>query len=219
VLATIDGSPVSPSAAVVNSNRYEIRYVDAVADFCASGIPAAAAVATLTSQYGRQARARRRAASPAPIAQRRHPAAVRYEGEQRRRALIANYTKALADHGVDFMLVLTLGDVIGKRAGGGPGFPTFRAYYQVPTRRLADGQLPGRVRVGPARVGQFWGPRFSEPGIVAAALDYQANFPEYNHAAPTDRRRRPRRPGRTPLRRPCPPHRVPPRIPGRATTR
>ena len=39
VLATVDGSPVSPSAAVVNANRYEVRYAAAVADFCASGIP------------------------------------------------------------------------------------------------------------------------------------------------------------------------------------
>jgi hypothetical protein len=55
VLATVDGSPVSPSAAVVNANRYEVRFVRAVADFCAGGIPSAEAVATLTGQYGRRA--------------------------------------------------------------------------------------------------------------------------------------------------------------------
>jgi len=66
VLATVDGSPVTPATAVVSPNRYEIRYVDAVADFCASGIPSPAAVTTLTNQYGRQAPARRCAASRAP---------------------------------------------------------------------------------------------------------------------------------------------------------
>ena len=41
VLATVDGSSVSPSTAVVNANRYEVRYADAVSDFCNSGIPTA----------------------------------------------------------------------------------------------------------------------------------------------------------------------------------
>ncbi|HEY3717385.1 MAG TPA: amidase [Jatrophihabitantaceae bacterium] len=188
VLATVDGSPVSPSAAVVNANRYEIRYADAVADFCASGIPSSAAVATLTSQYGRQAPGETtRSFASADRFNGGIPAAVRYEGEQRRRTLIANYTKALADHGVDFMVVLTLGDVIGKRAGGGPGFPNFRAYYQVPNAiAWPMVSFPVGYVSGLPVSAQFWGPRFSEPGIVQAALDFQANFPAYNHAAPTD---------------------------------
>jgi hypothetical protein len=33
---------------------------------------------------------------------------------------------------------------------------------------------------------QFWGPRFSEPEIVQAAIDYQQQFPEYHNAAPKD---------------------------------
>jgi Asp-tRNA(Asn)/Glu-tRNA(Gln) amidotransferase A subunit family amidase len=36
VLATVDGSPVSPSSAVLSPNRYEIRYWDAVRDFAAT---------------------------------------------------------------------------------------------------------------------------------------------------------------------------------------
>ncbi|WP_431874118.1 amidase [Amycolatopsis sacchari] len=186
VLATVDGSPVSPSAAVVNANRYEVRYVAAIAEFCASGIPPEA-VATLTNQYGR--RAPGESAPSFASADRFNggiPASARYEGERRRRTLIANYTKALRDAGVDFMLVLTLGDVIGKRSGG-TGFPVFRAYYQVPN---ALGwpmvSFPAGYVQGLPVSAQFWGPRFSEPEIVQAMIDYQSRFPEYHSAAPAD---------------------------------
>ncbi|MBP2706380.1 amidase [Microbispora sp. RL4-1S] len=187
VLATVDGSPVSPSAAVVNSNRYEVRFAAAVADFCASGIPSAAAVATLTSQYGRRAPGEPAASFAA--ADRFNggiSAAVRYEGEQRRRRLIANYTKALRDHNVDFMLVMSIGDVVGQRSGGA-GFPVYRAYYQVPN---ALGwpmvSFPIGYVQGLAASAQFWGPRFAEADIVQAAIDYQDRFPEYHNAAPPD---------------------------------
>jgi len=187
VLATVDGSPVSPSAAVVSSNRYEVRYVAAVADFCASGIPSPAAVAILTSQYGR--RAPGEAAASFASAERFNggiPAAVRYEGELRRRRLIANYTKALSDAKVDFMLVLSLGDVVGLRSGG-DGFPVYRAYYQVPnTLGWPMTSFPAGYVQGLAVSAQFWGPRFSEPDIVQAMIDYQAHFPEYHTAVPAD---------------------------------
>lgn len=187
VLATVDGSPVSPSAAVVNANRFEVRYADAVADFCKSGIPSAASITTLTSQYGRQAPGE---SSPSFAAADRFnggiDAATRYAGEQRRRQLIANYTKALTDHGVDFMLVLQLGDVIGKRTDR-IGFPVFRAYYQVPN---ALGwpmvSFPAGYVQGLPVSAQFWGPRFSEADITQAMVDYQANYPEYHNAAPAD---------------------------------
>ncbi|MBO0868158.1 MAG: amidase [Micromonosporaceae bacterium] len=187
VLATVDGSNISPSAAVVNANRYEVRYADAVADFCASGIPSAAAVATLTNQYGR--RAPGEPAANFAAANRLNggiTGAVRYEGELRRRRLIANYTKALQDFGVDFMLVLSLGEVIGLRSGG-TGFPVFRAYYQVPN---ALGwpmvSFPVGYVAGLAVSAQFWGPRFAEPDIIQAALDYQAHFPQYHTVFPAD---------------------------------
>jgi Asp-tRNA(Asn)/Glu-tRNA(Gln) amidotransferase A subunit family amidase len=187
VLTTVDGSNVTPSTAVVNSNRYEIRFAQAVADFCAGGIPSADAVTTLTNQYGRKGP--NDAAANFASANTFNggiPASARYEGEQRRRTLIANYTKALSDSGVDFMLVMALGDVIGKRSGG-TGFPNFRAYYQVPNA-LAWPMVsfPVGYVSGLAAAAQFWGPRFSEADIVQAALDYQANFPDYNHAAPDD---------------------------------
>jgi Asp-tRNA(Asn)/Glu-tRNA(Gln) amidotransferase A subunit family amidase len=187
VLATVDGSPVSPSVAVVSANRYEIRYVSAVEEFCASGIPSPEAVATLTSQYGR--RAPGEATESFASANRFYggiTASVRFEGENRRRQLIANYTKALEDDGVDFMLVLTLGDVIGQRADEG-GFPVFRAYYPVPN---ALGwpmvSFPVGYVGGLPVSAQFWGPRFSEPDIVQAMIDYQDRFPEYHQAVPGD---------------------------------
>jgi Asp-tRNA(Asn)/Glu-tRNA(Gln) amidotransferase A subunit family amidase len=187
VLATVDGSPVSPSAAVVNANRYEVRYVRAVADFCASGIPSADAVATLTNQYGRRAPGAATATlAAADTFNGGIPAAVRYEGEQRRRTLIANYARALDDHGVDFMLVMAIGDVVGLRSGGA-GFPVYRAYYQVPN---AIGwpmvSFPIGSSSGLAVSAQFWGPRFAEAGITQAMIDYQAHFPEYHTAAPAD---------------------------------
>jgi amidase/aspartyl-tRNA(Asn)/glutamyl-tRNA(Gln) amidotransferase subunit A len=187
VLATVDGSPVSPSAAVVNANRYEVRYADAVADFCASGIPSPDAVTLLTSQYGRRAPGASTATFAAANAFNGGiSGAVRYEGEQRRRRLIANYARSLDAHGVDFMLVMAIGDVVGLRSGG-TGFPVFRAYYQVPN---ALGwpmvSFPIGSSAGLAVSAQFWGPRFAEAEITQSMIDYQAHFPQYHTAAPPD---------------------------------
>ena len=33
---------------------------------------------------------------------------------------------------------------------------------------------------------QFWGPRFTEPQLTQAMIDYQAHFPDYNSVAPAD---------------------------------
>jgi Asp-tRNA(Asn)/Glu-tRNA(Gln) amidotransferase A subunit family amidase len=187
VLATVDGSNVSPSAAVVNAGRYEVRYADAVSDFCASGVPSASSIATLTSSYGRRAPGAPAAAfASASTFNGGITTAVRYEGERRRRQVITTYATALNDYGIDFMLVLSLGDVIGLRSGG-QGFPVYRAYYQVPN---ALGwpmmSFPVGYVSGLPVSAQFWGPRFTEPTLVQAVLDYQARFPSYNHAVPAD---------------------------------
>jgi Asp-tRNA(Asn)/Glu-tRNA(Gln) amidotransferase A subunit family amidase len=190
VLATVDGSNVSPSSAVVNAGRYEVRYADAVSAFCASGIPSASAIATLTSSYGRRAPGAGAATfASASAFSGGITTAVRYEGERRRRQLITSYATALNDHGVDFMLVLSLGDVIQLRSDDQalPGFPVYRAYYQVPN---ALGwpmmSFPVGYVSGLAVSAQFWGPRFTEPALIQAVLDYQARFPSYNHAVPAD---------------------------------
>lgn len=189
VLATVDGSPVSPSSAVLSPNRYEIRYWDAVKDFAATR-PADQAK-TLQSQYGR--RAPGESAASFESATRfggAIPASVRVEGEHRRRTLQANYQAALDDAGVDFMLVMSLGAQIGPRTGN--GFPVYRAYYQLPNA-LAWPMVSFPVGYDSTDAGlpitaQFWGPRFSEPEIVQAAIDYQDNYPEYHNAAPPDPR-------------------------------
>ncbi|WP_210408222.1 amidase [Allokutzneria sp. NRRL B-24872] len=188
VLDTVDGSPISPSSAVIHANRYEVRYSEAVGEFCASGVPSPASVAKLTEWYGRRSPTETAPtfASAARV-QGGITAAVRYEGEQRRRTLIANYTKALTNAGVDFMLVMSVADVVGRRAGPEVSLPVMRAFYQVPN---ALGWPMVSFPVGFARglpvSAQFWGPRFAEPAIVQAMIDYQANHPEHHTAAPLD---------------------------------
>ncbi|MFG1806256.1 amidase [Streptomyces sp. NPDC049040] len=186
VLATVDGSPVSPSSAVLSPNRYEIRYWDAVKDFAATR-PADQAAALL-AQYGRKAPGETEPSfESASRFAGQVPAAARVEGERRRRTLQANYQAALDAAGVDFMLVFSLGARIGLRSGG--GFPVYRAYYQLPNA-LAWPMVSFPVgydsTVGLPIAAQFWGPRFSEPQIVQAAIDYQEHFPQYHNAAPPD---------------------------------
>jgi Asp-tRNA(Asn)/Glu-tRNA(Gln) amidotransferase A subunit family amidase len=186
VLATVDGSPVSPASAVLSPNRYEIGYWQAVRDFAATR-PADQAAALL-AQYGRKGPSDTAPSFDSAI---RFggavPASVRVEGEKRRRTLQANYQAALDEAGVDFMLVLSLGAQIGLRAGG--GFPVYRAYYQLPnalTWPMVSFPIGYDSTVGLPIAAQFWGPRFSEPEIVQAAIDYQTHFPEYHNAAPPD---------------------------------
>ena len=187
VLATVDGSPVTPQAAVVNANRYEVRFADAVSDFCASGIPSASSVSTLTSQYGRVTPGTSDATfTSADTFNGGISTAARYEGEQRRRTMINNYAAALNAYDVDFMLIFSLGDVIGQRTDS-TGFPVYRAYYQVPN---ALGwplvSFPAGYEQGLPVSAQFWGPRFTEPTLTQAMIDYQAHFPEYNTVFPAD---------------------------------
>ncbi|WNI19293.1 amidase [Actinacidiphila sp. ITFR-21] len=186
VLATVDGSPVSPSSAVLSPNRYEIRYWDAVKDFAATR-PADQAAALL-AQYGRRAPGETTASfESATRFGGAVPASVRVEGEHRRRTLQANYQAALDQAGVDFMLVLSLGAQIGLRTGS--GFPVYRAYYQLPnalTWPMVSFPIGYDGTLGLPIAAQFWGPRFSEPQIVQAAIDYQDHYPQYHNAAPPD---------------------------------
>lgn len=186
VLATVDGSAVSPSSAVLSPNRYEIRYWDAVKDFAATR-PADQAAALL-AQYGRKGPNDTTSSFDSAIRfAGAVPASVRVEGEKRRRTLQANYQAALDAAGVDFMLVLSLGAQIGLRSGG--GFPVYRAYYQLPnalTWPMVSFPIGYDSTVGLPIAAQFWGPRFSEPQIVQAAIDYQEHYPEYHNAAPAD---------------------------------
>uniref|UniRef100_UPI002A74F8E8 amidase n=1 Tax=Patulibacter defluvii TaxID=3095358 RepID=UPI002A74F8E8 len=193
VLETVDGTPVTPRNAVVLANRAEIGYVEAVQAFAAtqSGEVASA----LAAQYGRRPGGTSDpAVAPtfeASIALNAGiTAAARREGEHRRRQLIANYQKALDDEGVDLMLVMSIGAEVGKRNPANPsaGLP-LRRYNQIandlswpmvsfPVGQTANAGLPISV--------QLWGPRFSEPRLVQAMIDYQARHPEHHTRLPAD---------------------------------
>ena len=185
VLQVVDGSNITPSAAVINPNRYDIRYVDAVADFAATRPPDQQA--TLLAQYGRRPGGantgdRTYAAATAILAG--ISASVRAEGERRRRQWAANYKRRFDDAGVDFMLVLTLG-----------GKPALRSTQNYPVRRnnqLANSMsfpmvsFPIGYVDGLPISAEFKGPRFSEPEMTQVMVDYQARYPQYHRARPAD---------------------------------
>jgi aspartyl-tRNA(Asn)/glutamyl-tRNA(Gln) amidotransferase subunit A len=185
VLQVVDGSNISPSAAVINPNRYDIRYVDAIAEFAATR-PADQRDALL-AQYGRRpggATTGDRTFEAATAVLAGVSASVRAEGERRRRQWAANYKRRFDEAGVDFMLVLTLG-----------GKPALRADQSYPVRRnnqLANSMSFPMVSFPIGYVdglpinAEFKGPRFSEPELTQAMVDYQARFPEHNRARPVD---------------------------------
>lgn len=193
VLETIDGTDVTPRNAVVLANRAEIGYVEAVKQFAAAQPPAVATA--LANQYGR-----RPGGSTDPNVAPTFDAAIalnagvtaraRNEGERRRRQMIANYQQALDDEGVDLMLVMSIGAEVGKRNPLNPsaGLPV-RRYNQIandlswplvsfPVGVTSNAGLPISV--------QLWGPRFSEPRLVQAMIDYQALHPEHHTRFPAD---------------------------------
>jgi Asp-tRNA(Asn)/Glu-tRNA(Gln) amidotransferase A subunit family amidase len=195
VVETADGTNVSPSSAVRYPNLYEIRYAAAVGEF-AESLPLnpdgtrSPAYTSLLSNYGRRATGETTASFAS--ATRLYGAVTsggRREGERRRRETAANYQAALDAAGVDFMLVMNFGTKITKRGGSTAGL-RYRTYYQVPNA-LAWPMLSFPAGYGADADGlpisvQFWGPRFSEPQIIQAAIDYQAAYPEYHRAAPKD---------------------------------
>ncbi|WP_320673298.1 amidase [Patulibacter defluvii] len=190
VLQTVDGSSVSPSSAVRYPNLYEIGYAEAVGAFAADRPEEQRAA--LLANYGRRpggATTGDRTFEAATALYGGVSSGVRREGERRRRETAANYKQALDDHEVDFMLVMNFGTKLTKR-GASTANLRYRTYYQVPNALGwpmvsfpagyggdADG-LPISV--------QFWGPRFSEPQIIQAAIDYQAAYPGYHRAIPDD---------------------------------
>jgi Asp-tRNA(Asn)/Glu-tRNA(Gln) amidotransferase A subunit family amidase len=187
-LETVDGTSITPSTAVVSSNRADTRYVEAIADF-AKTRPVTQAL-RLLAQYGRTSGATRTFANAAAfngaISSR-----ARREGERRRRQLAANYAKALEDEGVDFMLVMNFGAKITTRGN----LPVYRTFFQGPNAlawpmvsfpagmSADDGATPSTVM--PISV-QFLGPRDTTAAIVQAAIDYQAAYPQWHRAVPED---------------------------------
>jgi Asp-tRNA(Asn)/Glu-tRNA(Gln) amidotransferase A subunit family amidase len=185
VLQVIDGSNISPSAAVINPNRYDIRYIDAIAEFAATRPDDQRAA--LLAQYGRRpggATSGERTFDAATAVLAGVSAATRAEGERRRRRWAANYKRRFDEAGVDVMLVLTLG-----------GKPAVRANQSYPVRRnnqLANSlsfpmvSFPIGFADGLPINADFKGPRFSEAMITQAMIDYQARYPDYHRARPAD---------------------------------
>ncbi|MFK3979021.1 amidase [Micromonospora sp. NPDC050397] len=171
------GSPITPATAVLGPNRYEIRYWQAVEAFAESHPENAEA---LRRQFGDFAANTAIAGTV--------PTSVRDEGERRRRTLQANYQRALDAAGVDFMLVLPIGARIGPRSGG-TQLPNYRTFYQLPNALawpMVSFPIGYDSTEGLPINAAFWGPRFSEPALVQAAIDYQDRHPTHHRAAPPD---------------------------------
>jgi Asp-tRNA(Asn)/Glu-tRNA(Gln) amidotransferase A subunit family amidase len=188
-LQTIDGTAITPVTALSGASRNDINYTEAVAAFAAD--KPADQQAALLANYGRRpggGTTGDRTYDSAITQTALVTAATRREGERRRRKLMANMAQALDDAGVDSMLTMQLPQGIGQRSASGGGFPAQRAYYQVPN--AASWPLVS-FPVGIDALGlpisvQLWGPRFSEPQLVQAMIDYQANHPEHHKAIPPD---------------------------------
>lgn len=185
VLQVIDGSNITASAAVINPNRYDIRYIDAIADFAADKPEEQRAA--LLAQYGRRpggATTGERTFAAATAVLAGVSASVRAEGERRRRQWAANYKRRFDEAGVDVMLVLTLGDKPALRAD--------QSYACRRNNQLANSlsfpmvSFPIGYADGLPINAEFKGPRFSEPLLTQAMVDYQARHPQHHRARPAD---------------------------------
>lgn len=190
VLDTVDGSNITATTAVTNSYRADIRYTEAIAEFAKTrGFDQQNA---LLGNYGRTASGASASTFEAAAAFHRGISAyARREGERRRRVMAANYAASLKTdtdgRPIDFMLVMNFGTKITTRGN----LPRYRTYYQGPNAKgwpmvsFPVGYSTDGDPVMPISV-QFFGPRFSEPAIVQAAIDYQDRFPEHHRRVPVD---------------------------------
>jgi len=111
-------------------------------------------------------------------------ASTRAEGERRRRQWAANYKHRFDAAGVDLMLVLTLGDKPALRAD--------QSYACRRNNQLANSlsfpmvSFPIGYADGLPINAEFKGPRFSEPLLTQAMVDYQARHPQHHRARPAD---------------------------------
>ncbi|WP_445152597.1 amidase [Baekduia sp. Peel2402] len=186
-LQTIDGTAITPVTALSGASRNDIKYIEAIRDFAAD--KPSAQQSALLSQYGRVPSAGGARSYDSAITQTAQVTAeTRREGERRRRKLMANMAQALDDAGVDLMLTMQLPQGVGKRSASGGSFPAQRAYYQVPNAAswpLVSFPI-GYDTLGLPITAQLWGPRFCEPQLVQAMIDYQAHYPEHHKAIPPD---------------------------------
>lgn len=187
VLGTADGSDLTPVLSVIAANASDIRDVEAVAEF-AETIPAEQRD-LLLPVYARMGPNETTASFESAMRFNGEvPAAARREGERRRRKFMANYEASLTSAGVDFMLTMTLPQGNNKKTAAGASFPAQRNYVSAPNAMSWPMVIfpVGFDSIGLPISVQFWGPRFCEPQLVQAMIDYQAAYPEYHKAIPPD---------------------------------
>ena len=163
VLQVVDGSNITPSAAVINPNRYDIRYVDAVADFAATRPPDQQA--TLLAQYGRQARRREHRR---PHVRRRHRDPRGHLGER-----AGGGGAAQAPVGGELQAPVRRGGrrlharAHARRQAGPAVQPELPRAPEQPARELdelPDGVVPDRLRRRPADQRRVQGPALLRAG-------------------------------------------------------
>jgi Asp-tRNA(Asn)/Glu-tRNA(Gln) amidotransferase A subunit family amidase len=185
VLEEIDGAKVTPSVAVLSPNRYDFHYVEAPQAF-AETRPAPQAE-NLQKQFGAAPLGETTKTWAEAIKQEKLVTeGARREGERRRRLWASNYKAAFDAAGVDFMVVMSVADVLPKRAES-------ETYKSRRNNQLANSlsfpmvSFPiGFNSIDMPITAQFKGPRFSEPQMAQAMIDYQARYPEWHTAAPPD---------------------------------
>jgi Asp-tRNA(Asn)/Glu-tRNA(Gln) amidotransferase A subunit family amidase len=184
ILEEVEGAKITPSAAVLNPNRYDFHYTEAAQAFAATR-PAAQAE-NLQKNFGAKLPGATAATWEGAIKQQGGvKETTRREGERRRRLWASNYKAAFDKAGVDFMVVLSIGDTPPKRTGPTQTFKSRRNNQLANSMSFPMVSFPiGFDAVGLPISAQFKGPRFSEPQMAQAMIDYQARHPEWHTAAP-----------------------------------
>lgn len=185
VLEEVEGVKITPSSAVLNPNRYDFHYTEAAQAFAATRPTAQAE--NLEKNFGSKLNGSTVATFEGAIKlQGGVKESARREGERRRRLWASNYKAAFDAAGVDFMVVLSVGDTPPKRS-------VSQTYKCRRNNQLANSlsfpmvSFPiGFDGEGLPISAQFKGPRFSEPQLAQAMIDYQARHPEWHRAAPPD---------------------------------
>jgi Asp-tRNA(Asn)/Glu-tRNA(Gln) amidotransferase A subunit family amidase len=185
VLEEVEGAKISPSSAILNPNRYDFHYTEAPQAFAATRPTAQAE--NLQKQFGAKLPGASSATWEGAIKQQGGvKETARREGERRRRLWASNYKAAFEANHVDFMVVMSVADVLPKRLES-------ETYKNRRNNQIANSlsfpmvSMPiGFNSLNMPITAQFKGPRFTEPEMVQAMIDYQSRFPEWHTAAPPD---------------------------------
>lgn len=185
VLEEVEGAKISPSSAILNPNRYDFHYTEAPQAFAATRPTPQAE--NLQKQFGAKLPGASSSTWEGAIKQQGGvKETARREGERRRRLWASNYKAAFEANHVDFMVVMSVADVLPKRLES-------ETYKNRRNNQIANSlsfpmvSMPiGFNSLNMPITAQFKGPRFTEPEMVQAMIDYQSRFPEWHTAAPPD---------------------------------